>query len=449
MSNEEILSNPEATVFYSTRSGAVFSTALDAGAKPTTSPFPKVDYTAPGNVAPWGTNNDFPQVIIAAVQPSTIVPPTLDWKTRALIGGGVLPFKLKGYRPEDFSEILEPVFQNPEIDDFVFRNNIHSRYLPENVTDFYYFLNPFAEFVLSKTREKITDLVSQEAAFCRWEVMNKNSRRVENCILSSDWPDFSESNSDKIPTFDIYDTHRMEKLRAGKSYKYIYPLSYPSPGKTYYQLATWDGLRSSGWLDIAKSIPEWKKALMTNQLSIRYHVQIPSYWWRWKYKNWDQFTDTEKKTAREAEVTSFNEVMTGASNAGKSIWTTFEYDENMQKERPGWKITPIDNGKIQDGAYIEDSKEASQHMLYALGVDPTLIGSSPGSETGSGSDKRVAYNIYVSLLKAHRDIILEPLNFITRYNNWGNDIVWRFTDSLIQTLNTGTETKTVQQKATA
>lgn len=437
--------NDDASAAYLSTHSIAISTSGE-GAKPTTTPYKKLDYATPGNVAPWGTNNDFPQKIIEAVAPSTIVPPTLDWKTRALIGGGVLPFRKKGYNP-DFTEILEPISNNSAIDDFIFRNNIHSRYIPESATDFYYFFNTFPEFILSKNRDKITDLVSQEAAFCRWEVMDKATRRIKNCILSAEWPDYSEANADKVPTFDPYDTYRIEKLRAGSSYKYIYQLSYPSPGKTYYQLATWDGLRTSGWLDIAKAIPTWKKSLMENQITIKYHVMIPDYWWRWKYPDWDNKTAEEKKTLRETEVDNFNDFMTGAANSGKSIFTTFQYDEHQQKERPGWKIEAVDN-KIKDGAYIEDSQEASSHLLYALGVDPTLIGNSPGSEAGSGSDKRVAYNIYVSLLKAHRDIILEPLNFITRYNNWGNDIVWRFTDSLITTLNTGTETKEVNKPAT-
>ncbi len=443
---KQALINNDASAAYLPHHEVALSVVKSDGAKPTTTPYPRVDFAASGNVAPWGSNNDFPQEIIKAVSPSTIVPPTLDWKTRALIGGGVMPFTLKGYR-DDGSEILEPIFRNSEIDDFIFRNNIHSRYIPEITTDFYYFFNPFAEFVLSKNRDKITDLVAQEAAFCRWEIMDKATRRIKNCILSSDWPEFSESNSDKIPTFDIYDSYRIEKLRAGTTYKYIYPLSYPTPGKTYYQLSTWDGLRQSGWLAIAQSIPEWKKSLMKNQLTIKFHVMIPDYWWKWKYPDWENKKPEEKKTLREEEVNNFNDFMTDAKNAGKSIFTTFQYDEHIQKERPGWKIESVDNGKIPHGAYIEDSQEASSHLMYALGVDPTLIGNSPGSKmgAGSGSDKRVAYNIYVSLLKAHRDIILEPLNFVTRYNNWGTDIVWRFQDSLIQTLNTGTETKEVTQ----
>lgn len=454
MTKESILINHDASAAYFTKHEVALS-VIHSGAKPTTTPYPKVDFAVHG-VAPWGINNDFPQEIIKAVSPNTIVPATLDWKTRALIGGGVRPWRLMGYRP-DGSEIAEPIFNHTEIDDFFERNNINSRYLPEAITDFYWFFNVFPEFVLSKNRQKITDLVSQEAAFCRWEMMNKSSRKVEHCILSSDWPDFTESNSDKVPTFDVYDTYRIEKLRAGKAYKYIYPLSYPTPGKTYYQLATWDALRTSGWLEIAQAIPQWKKALMENQLTIRFHIQIPSYWWKWKYKNWDELTEAQKKQCREDEVDAFDEVMSSAKNAGKSIWSVFEYDEHEKKERPGWKIEPIDNGKIQDGAYIEDSQEASSHLLYALDVNQSLrMGPGKGMGAGSGSDARVHYNIYMALLKAHRDTNTEVLRFAQKYNEWdkeiiaaGHKMIWRWDDSLIQTLNTGTETKEVQQKASA
>jgi hypothetical protein len=119
--------------------------------------------------------------------------------------------------------------------------------------------------------------------------------------------------------------------------------------------------------------------------------------------------------------------MAGAENTGNSLMVTFSSNPQLQKEYPGWKITAIDN-KIRDGIYIEDSQEASSHLLFALAVDPTLIGSAPGKGmgAGSGSDKQAAFNQYISLCQAHADIILEPLHFIRDYNGWDPRLTFKF-----------------------
>ena len=109
---------------------------------------------------------------------------------------------------------------------------------------------------------------------------------------------------------------------------------------------------------------------------------------------------------------------------------TFVSDPRYNKEYQGWKIEAIDN-KIKDGIYIEDSNEASSHLLYALSMDPTIIGSQPGSKlgSGSGSDKQVAFNIYIDTVKAHQDLILEPFRWIAEYNGW-EPYTFKFKNSL-------------------
>ncbi|HMT30417.1 MAG TPA: hypothetical protein PKD91_14175, partial [Bacteroidia bacterium] len=77
------------------------------------------------------------------------------------------------------------------------------------------------------------------------------------------------------------------------------------------------------------------------------------------------------------------------------------------------------------------------------GVDPAIIGMTPGKGigAGSGSDKRIAFNVYVSLCQADRDIILEPLNFIRDYNGWDPELEFRFKYPMITTLDKGKESK--------
>lgn len=395
-----------------------------------------------GKIQPWGEDNDFPQQLAELGSNSTIIGPTLEKKVNFLYGKGVKPFVVTDI-DDAGNEKLRALKSGEiqEIDDFILRTNLQ-RYILEAANDFYWFLNPFPELILSKNRKKIKQIVAQEATYCRWGIMDEREGRSKYCYINANWPDTEEKYIKKVATIDPYAYDRFEQLRHGNEWKYIYPLSYPSPGKSYYQLVPWYAASMSGWLDVAQAIPKWKKALMANQISIKYIIKVPAYWWEWKYPDWNEKKNLQKKR-KETEYKKVETFLTGEENAGKPFMTTFKYSHQMQKELPGWSIEAVDN-KMKDGMYIEDSQEASAHLLYALGVDPTLVGFSPGGKNrsggGSGSDKRVAYNMYIETIEPHRDIILEPLRFISQYNGWPSELRWKFTYSQIATLQGGQET---------
>jgi hypothetical protein len=216
--------------------------------------------------------------------------------------------------------------------------------------------------------------------------------------------------------------------------KVIYPTSFPSPGKTYYQLAHWDSVRSGGWLDVANSIPEFKQYMFKNQISLRYHVQIPTSFWTWKYPDWESYTTEQKVKSMKQEAKFFEDTMTGTKGSFKTLITSYIADEVAQKEYGKWIVTEL-GAKNNSNLYIEDSGEASSHLLYALGMDPTLVGYSigKGMGAGSGSDKREAFNMYQLQCQMDRDIILEPLEFIRDYNNWDPKLRFKFRYGMLKT----------------
>ena len=86
----------------------------------------------------------------------------------------------------------------------------------------------------------------------------------------------------------------------------------------------------------------------------------------------------------------------------------------------GWKIEVIDN-KLNNTAYLPDSQAANSEILFAIGVDPCLIGAgNPGEAigAGSGSDKREAYWMLNADMGTDRSVSLAPLYFIRDFNKW-------------------------------
>lgn len=370
-----------------------------------------------GAVAKWGDNNDFPQQIIALAEKSTELPALLDWKARALQG-----VEIRAYQPVYDPVKMEAVDQeidDPEIREFL-THRVTKRYFREASTDFFWFWNVYPELIKSVSGDKIVYLGTQDASWCRWGKMDP-SGRIKLCYVASNWPEAKPEDATtlKLDVIDPYSFNAIEEVRESSTNRWIYPISYPSPGKAYYQLAPWDGYRTSGWAKIATEIPKFKEAVMKFQITIKYLICIPTNYWPAAYPDWNKKSPDQKQEIRKAKVDEINKTLAGAENAGQSLLCDVGIDPTTGKEIPGWKIIPIED-KLKEGAYLEDSGEASRHLRAALALDSALTGEGVGKGmgAGSGSDKRIAFNIYVALQQPYRDVILEPLYFIAEYNGW-------------------------------
>ncbi|MGV3588602.1 MAG: hypothetical protein ACO1OF_16470 [Adhaeribacter sp.] len=400
-------------------------------------------------IAKWGTNNLFPQEVIREVEKNPELASTIYWKSIAIISGGLVYGNV--VLDENGNERLQRVI-DPRVEKWNRDTNIN-RYLRESTHEFYKFWNIWPSLILSNDFKTITSLSCQESAFCRWGVQN-NKGLIDLAYLHANWEKGPKANQAKpLPVIDPYyqAVERLQEQAAKiKKHEWIYPVAGTSSGYTYYQLAPWNSIRKSGWLEVANAIPAFKAALMKYQITAKYHIEVPDYWWKWKFPEWDTLDAGAKQKKQSDEYAQFTKFLSGAENTGKTIFTTFKTDSIKGTAYAGWKITAIE-GKIKDGAYIEDSQEASSHIFFSLGVDPSMIGTTPGKGmgAGSGSDKRVAYNIYMANSKPEQDILLEPVDFAYRYNGFTNQngepyTLW-FKNYWVTTLDQGKETQEKKQ----
>ena len=421
---QKVIVNGDATVAYSKSLNA-----LMVPSKGATSPvLTDTNAEAQGDIYQWGVDNILPQRIIRDSRRNTIIPSTLSWKAEVLYSGGI-QFGFAEY--DKGGEKLVPAMPGtfPEIDAFLYTPSTR-RYLRQSSKAYYWFKNIFPEVILSKDRKKIVSLSSQRPEFCRYQ---RGKNGPESVLIDGNWVDGHLSkgkDTTTVPLINPYDSP-VEQLQQGKGhrgsgYKYIYPISDPSPGTAFYQEAEWHSVIHSGWLEVANEIPKFKKALFENQITIKYLIEVATWWWNWKYPGFDAFGTDKKKELISQEHQRFEDFMSGSSNSGKSLMMTINSNPEFNREFSGWKITPIDN-KIKDGIYIEDSQEASSHLMYALSVDPVLRGFTPGGQmNNSGSDKRVAWNNHLMMTKPHQDDILEVLEFIRNYNGWDKNLKFWF-----------------------
>lgn len=390
-------------------------------------------------MALWGDNNDFPQRVIEDVRQDPELPNLLDEKARLAYAGGLIYGTL--VRNPDGSEYLKPITGSlqKEIDDWMMRSNITS-YVYEVLKDLYWFGNAFPEVVLDKERKKIVQLCVQPAEQCRWSKQN-NKGTIDTCYINANFPDAKATDplTKKLGVIDrYYDAAGTLLLR--KDTNLIYPLSIPSPGSNYYQLADWNSIRASGWLDVSRAIPKFKKALLETQMTIKYHIEVSNQFWELKYPGFDSKELSEKVSIKETEFKLFQDVMSGATSAGGNLYSPMITDIVTAKEYSLWKITAIDD-KIKDGTFLEDGKDASLYKYSAMGIHPALLGTMPNNGLGgAGSNIREAHLLYTMKIRPHQDIILEPLNYlVVPYNKW-EGVTFRLKNSFMNTLDKGSET---------
>lgn len=425
MTNAEIHISGDRSVAYLASAGALVK--MKKAVKPINKDSTEVD----GEVAKWGADNLYPQNLYKDIKKSSIVGPTLNWKARALYSGGLV------YGNYDDAGKFQ-LATDDRVHSFLRKAKINRTYVLPAALNFYYFNNIFPETVLSDDRSQVVNITCQKSSYCRFSRQNERTGLSEKVFISANW-DKNPSKKDMLwlPTVDTdYDPEGFVQLH--KSRRFIYPVSYPSIDETYYSLAAWNSIRESGWYDVAQSIPAFKKAFYENGITIRYQLEIMDWYWTERYSDWEGLGDDDKVKRYKDTLKDFNDHLTGKEKGFKTVMSMKKYNPDSGQIESAWTITPLKNDKLDVNA-VAESQEASSHLLFALGVHPTLIGNTPGNKmgAGSGSDQRVAFNHYMSLCQSEQDLILEPLQFAFDYNGWPYTV--KFRNSLIQRLDSGEE----------
>ncbi len=439
----------EAAIVFDNKAMHLFET-------PSAPPFPVQIGRKSHEVVPWGDNNQLPQDVVNAVEKSPDLSSGIQFNIQVTYGDGVMPARIT-YNERNERQV-EYVRDNEEINRF-FKDNDINGYLLEQITDLSYFYNCFPEIITNRQtpdKRRIVELNHKEAVFSRWGEVSENSGYVEDHFYSSDWQGTGTKEDithtpvldAKRPLFDLLERIGRKPRENGtfrdeKQYRYIVPLNFPTPGRTYYQRPYWYSIFESGWYDFAIQIPQFKKYVIENGMTIKYIIYLSDDYFPDIFAR-EGLTEEEDKMKRiKVEYDNFNNYLTKMENQGKSM-VSFTKSSPDGKKVYRVEIKPIEN-MMKGGEYLEDSSEVSNMIAYSLGVHPSLIGSAPGKGNNmSGSDKRELFIIKQALLKPIRDRLLRPLYLIKAVNNWPDDIDFIIPNIQLTTLDknkTGVEEK--------
>jgi hypothetical protein len=408
---------------------------------------------------PWGDDNLYPQNTVDTTEKSPVAMMLIDFKTDLSFGSGV---KLGHYVDGELKEYTqEEILASDElkaVQDWINDNNLNSEFA-EICMDEVWWDQADVELILSGDRKTIAQVNSKDKVFSRWSEMNGDGK-IEWHLYSSKWAEtvdasntvFTKCLDFKKPGHDLkvkmgLRPNENGEFKPDSEARYIYPIRHASPGRKYYPFASWHSIIKSGWMDFANAIPVFKKALMTNSLTVKYHIEISMDYFPRIFNELGLSKIEEREARRNLEYQQIQDFLTGAENTGKPWISYYKVTPDGKVEIHDIKITKIDN-KI-GGEYLEDSQEASAMTYNAFGVHPNLTGVIPSKNSSnlSGSDKRELLRIAQTLQVRKRQKKLELLNLIREVNGWPDYLILYISDIILTTLDQGKEVETIDTKA--
>lgn len=393
----------------------------------------------------WGEGNQFPLVAGKQISTTSVLNTGLKFLRSLTVGQGIYPCKVTGW-DEKGNEILAPV-TDPKINKFV-NGRMVRRYLEKVSRDYFKFGNGAVQMMPNASGTEIVGLNPLNALYYRYTL--PDTWGACKCIVSGCWPDTPGSaEGDNVQVLDCLmdydpDLHIEWMKLAGKMTKpFVFSVRDSWSNNDYYGEPIWLPSYILGWVDVAHMVPQFLKKAYQNQITWKWHVQIPYSYWDKKFPVSD-FNDPEaRKQAIQQRMDEVEQNLCGIENAEKPLFTHYAINEANGKIEEEWKITALDN-KYKGGDNLVTSAAANSEILFSLMVNPNVFGAGMpgGSYAGNqgGSNIREAFLVNIANAWIDRQNLLDPITLMMR-SNGAKDVELRFRNTILTTLDTGAGTQ--------
>ncbi|MCX6231152.1 MAG: hypothetical protein NTZ33_06370 [Bacteroidetes bacterium] len=393
-------------------------------------------------ISPWCDNNDFPTKANEIIRTVGVLNTGLKYTRNFTIGQGIFPVNVIGY--DDKGNELLKVIEDPKLINFC-EGRLVRRYMEKALRDFLKFGVANVQLIPNADASQLVGLNALNAVFNRYTVA-KNGL-IEKVIVSGKFPDSPGTEFEAFDLLDEYDPmadlfrRKVSGNLKGKSVVFAIKDSWSN--NDYYSEPAWWSAYLAGWIDIAKVVPKFLVKAYENQISWKWHIQIPYAFWDKKFPAAD-YPDAEKrKTAIEEYMDLIETNLCGEENADKPIFTFFEINPNNGKVEEQWIIKPLEN-KLNNDQNLITSAAANSEILFSLMINPNVMGAGMpgGTYAGNqgGSNIREAFLVNIANAWLDRQNLLDPLECFLEYNGV-KDVQLRFRNTILTTLDTGAGSK--------
>lgn len=231
---------------------------------------------------------------------------------------------------------------------------------------------------------------------------------------------------------------RMKKVDVKKRpTHFILPTVYPTAGRPYYPTPAWYSIFGGDIYEYITTIFSDRLSRKRNSNVIGRVIYLHNDYMQQLFVAKKAQSDAKKQAEiRDKLYTQINQWLANRSNAGQSL-LAFTFMGTDGKEHKSFEIVEIEsNSKDVVSANEKETAELSSVVFMALGQDARLLGSSPLSLVGSngGTDIRERFLLRQILKSPQINIMLKPLEVLSRFNKWDRHLVWQVQKEVMTTL---------------
>lgn len=206
-------------------------------------------------------------------------------------------------------------------------------------------------------------------------------------------------------------------------------------GGPYYADALWHSIFAGSIFEYAFTIVDDRLTRKRNSNIIGRVIYIHQEYLKQLYT---QQGENKSKTMAQIQQEVFSDINTWLSNpdnAGQALISAV-FTGLDGKEHKAWEIVEIESkANSQAQAEKTELQEISSIIFFAMGLDSKLIGNTPGDATSSGgTDLRERFLVKQIQFAPLQQLMLRPLEVITRVNKWDSHLVWQIDREVLTTL---------------
>lgn len=217
--------------------------------------------------------------------------------------------------------------------------------------------------------------------------------------------------------------------------RFVMPSIYPSVGRPYYPIPAWHSIFAGDIYEYAATMISDRVTRQKNSNVIGRVVYVHNDYLKQLYLQGKCDTTEKEQQLRSQLFGQINKWLANRDNSGQSLWG-YTFTGNDGKEHDSFKIVEIEgNNKNTAEANQKELQEVSSIIFFAMGLDSRLIGNTPGTATSSGgTDLRERYLLKQVQMSPTQQIVLKPLEVLSRFNEWDTHLVWRIKREVLTTL---------------
>ena len=206
-------------------------------------------------------------------------------------------------------------------------------------------------------------------------------------------------------------------------------------GGPYYADALWHSIFAGSIFEYAFTIVDDRLTRKRNSNIIGRVIYIHQEYLKQLY---NQQGEHKKKTMGQLQQEVFADInswLSNPDNAGQALISAV-FTGLDGKEHKAWEIVEIESkANSQAQAEKTELQEISSIIFFAMGLDSKLIGNTPGDASSSGgTDLRERFLVKQIQFAPLQQLMIRPLEVISRVNKWDPHLVWQIDREVLTTL---------------